>query len=318
MIHPTPPSSSAKRNRSRQLDVAIIIVSWNVRHYLADCLRSVMAELRYSKLRGKVWLVDNASTDGTIEFVETLFPNVNVIPNDENSGFGAGNNQGMRAAAEQEPRHYLLLNPDTLVRTGAIGKMVRHLDENPDVGMVGSRLVYGDGRLQHSAFAFPGLRQLLFEFWPLPARLYNTWVNGRYPARKFTLGYRPFEVDFALGAAMMVRREVAEETGGFDEAFHMYCEEIDWAWRIRNAGYSIYTVPSAEIVHYGGESTKQIPAASVVNLWKSRAQLYSKYYAPWKVQIAKHIVQSGLLRRSVLAETEALKDAYQEAADAWA
>ncbi len=317
MIHPTP-LPPARRTRTARLDVAIVIVSWNVRHYLADCLRSVMAELRYSKLRGEVWLVDNDSTDGTIEFIETLFPNVNVIANNENAGFGAANNQGMRAAMLKSPRHFLLLNPDTLVRSGAIGKMVRHLDENPQVGMVGSRLVYSDGRLQHSAFAFPGLRQLLFEFWPLPARLYNTWFNGRYRARKFTLGYRPFEVDFPLGAAMMVRRDVAEQTGGFDEAFHMYCEEIDWAWRIRNAGWEIMTVPSAEIVHYGGESTKQIAAASVIHLWQSRALLYRKYYAPWKVSIAKHIVQSGLLRRSVLAETEELKSAYQTAAEAWA
>ena len=300
------------------LDVAVIIVSWNVRHYLAECLKSVLADFRHSKLIGKVWLVDNASTDGSVDLVETLFQNVEVIANDENLGFGAANNQGMRAAAAETPRHYLLLNPDTLVRPGALAAMIGWIDRNPSIGMVGSRLVYGDGRLQHSAFHFPGLRQLLFEFLPFPLRFYNTGLNGRYPARWFNSNQRPFQVDHPLGAAMLVRRNVAEATGGFDEAFHMYCEEIDWAWRITLAGWEIYTVPSAEIVHFGGESTKQIAARSVVNLWQSRFQLYSKYYPPWKMSFAKLLVHNGLERRALRAPTPELKEAYQQAASFWA
>ena len=299
------------------LDVAIVIVSWNVRHYLAECLRSVLADLRYSRLRGKIWLVDNNSTDGTVEFVEDLFPTVTVIANDGNPGFGAANNQGIQLAADEQPRHFFLLNPDTLVRPGAIGKLVRWLDDNPDVGMAGPRLVYGDGRLQHSGFQLPGLKQLLFEFWPLPARLYNTRWNGRYPARWYNSSYKPFQIGHPLGAAMLVRGEIALATGGFDEAFHMYCEEIDWAWRIKNLGWKIMTVPSAEIVHYSGESTKQIAAQSVINLWQSRAMLYRKYYEPWKIRAAAGIVRNGLRRRAHRAQTPELQQAYEQAAEFW-
>ena len=105
------------------IDVAVIIVSWNVRNYLADCLRSVAADLRVSRLNGEVWVVDNASTDGTVALLADLFPQVHVIVNQENLGFGAANNQGMRAASARQPRYYFFLNPDTLVRPGAIGNL---------------------------------------------------------------------------------------------------------------------------------------------------------------------------------------------------
>lgn len=299
------------------LDVAVIIVSWNVRDYLADCLRSVYADLARARLRGEVWVVDNGSTDGTQAFVETIFPQAHLIANDVNAGFGAGNNQGMAAARRCEPRYYFLLNPDTLIRPGAIGQLVRWLDNNPQAGMAGARLVFGNGRFQHSAFAFPGLTQLLFEFLPVPGRFYDTSLNGRYPRRLYHMDHPPFPVDHPLGAAMMVRRDVAEATRGFDESFHMYCEEIDWCWRIREAGWGIFTVPSAEIVHFGGESTSQIPAQSIVNLWQSRARFYNKHHSPFKRRLARRIVRLGLSYKAVRARTPDMKLAYRQAAAEW-
>jgi GT2 family glycosyltransferase len=216
-----------------------------------------------------------------------------------------------------QPRYFFLLNPDTLVRQGGIVNLVRWMDANTQVGMTGARLTYANGRLQHSAFEFPGLRQLMVEFWPFMARLYESRFNGRYPIRRYQPGANPFRIDHPLGAAMMVRRDVADATNGFDEAFHMYCEEIDWAWRIQKAGWQIYTVPSAEIVHYGGESTRQIPAQSVVDLWHSRAQLYRKYTRPWKLRVARSIVRSGLSRRAARASSAELKDAYEQAVRPW-
>ena len=264
--------------QNRMLDLAIIIVSWNVRNYLANCLNTVYRELRHERLRGDVWVIDNGSTDGTLDLLADVFPQVQVIANQRNVGFGAANNQGMRAAAAFDPRYHLLLNADTVLPPGAMRRMVDFLDERPDVGMVGPRLVYGDGRFQHSAFAFPGVVQLAFDLFALPPRLYDSRWNGRYPRRFYNPDHKPFAVDFPLGATMMVRRDVAEVTGGFDESFHMYCEEVDWCWRIRKAGWSIYTVPAAEIIHYGGESTRQVPARSVLDLWRSRAQLYAKHH----------------------------------------
>ncbi len=299
------------------LDIAIIIVSWNVRDYLADCLRSVYTDLRQSGLRASTWVVDNNSTDGTAELVADLFPHVHLIQNDHNPGFGAANNQGMRAAASHEPRYYFLLNPDTFVRPGALRALVNFMDSTPQAGMAGARLVYGDGRFQHSAFAFPGLSQLLFDLFPLPNRLYESKANGRYPRRLYHAQGQPFPVDHPLGATMLVRRDVAEATGGFDEAFFMYCEELDWCWRIHQAGWQIYTVPSAEIVHYGGESTKQAAARSVINLWESRARFYRRHYGRWRNTLARHIVKMGMKRKLAQTSEPTLQQAYQEVVSLW-
>ena len=302
------------------LDVAVIIVSWNVRDYLADCMRSIYNDLDRCGLQGEIWVVDNNSTDGIQYLLEDLFPTARLIVNQHNSGYGAANNQGMWAAASANgdgPRYFLLLNPDTIVRPYAIGHLVECLDTMPEAGLAGARLVYGDGRFQSSAFHFPGLAQLAFDLWPLPSRLYESRFNGRYPRRSYRANKDPFQVEHTLGAAMLVRRNVAEATNGFDETFHMYCEEIDWCWRIRRAGWSIYTVPQAEIVHYGGESTKQVPARSIINLWESRARLYKRHHGRFKFAIARRLVNKGMARKAKKSGTADIKRAYLEAAQIW-
>lgn len=299
------------------IDVAVIIVSWNVRDYLADCLRSVYAEFHRHGLRGGIWVVDNQSTDGSPDLVQDLFPRVHLIPNENNPGFGAANNQGMQAAAASNPRYYFLLNPDTYVRPNGINQLVQFLDTHPAAGMATGRLVYGDGRFQHSAFAFPGISQLLFDLFPLPQRLYETRANGRYPRRLYHPKNQPFQVDHPLGACMMVRRDVAEATNGFDESFFMYCEELDWAWRIRAAGWQIYTVPAAEIVHYGGESTKQVKARSVIDLWESRAKFYRRHYGWVRNTIARRLVQIGMERKLAHTQEPSLQQAYRTVVSLW-
>lgn len=299
------------------LDIAVIIVSWNVRNYLSDCLRSLAAEFHTSRLRGEIWVVDNASTDGTVELLADLFPQVHVIANGHNVGFAAANNQGMRVAADHHPRYYFFLNPDTLVRPGALGKLVKTLDDRPRAGMAGARLIYGDGRLQHSGFSFPGLGQLIFDLYPMPARLYESRFNGRYPRRYYRTNHSPFTIDHPLGATMLVRSDVAESTQGFDESFHMYCEEIDWSWRVRESGWEIYAVPAAEIVHFGGESTRQIPAQSVVNLWTSRALLYRKHHGHLKQRVARWLVCANMRKRAQQTRDPELKAAYEQIVAAW-
>ena len=299
------------------IDIAVIIVSWNVRDYLSNCLRSVSADLQTSRLKGSIYVVDNASTDGTVALVQDLFPQVNVIANEANRGFGAANNQGMQAASACEPRYYLFLNPDTYVRPGALGRLVKAMDERPKAGMAGARLVYSDGRLQHSAFAFPGLGQLIFDLYRMPSRLYESRLNGRYPRRYYKPDRRPFQIDFPLGASMLVRADVAERTTGFDESFHLYCEEIDWSWRVRESGWEVYSVPSAEIVHYGGESTRQIPAQSMLDLWKSRAMLYRKHHGRLRMALASWMVRSQMARRAARASDPAMKAAYNEIVSIW-
>ncbi len=299
------------------LDVAIIVVSWNVRDYLAKCLASAYEELRRSNLAGKIWVVDNGSTDGTLDLLEDLFPSTTVLANGQNVGFGAANNQGMRATLEDQPRYFLLLNPDTIVRPGAIAALVDWLDSTPKAGMAGGRLVYGDGRFQHSAFGFPGIVQAAFDLWPMPSRLYDSRLNGRYARHLYQPAGAPFRVDTILGAAMLVRRDVAEATRGFDEDFHMYCEEIDWCRRVRNAGWEIFVVPAAEIVHYAGSSTSQVPARSLVELWESRRRLYQRHHGSLRMGLSRRLVNAGLRRKAQQSGDPAIQQAYLAAADIW-
>ncbi len=298
-------------------DVAVVIVSWNVCDYVCDCLTAVFAEAARSDLQVGVWVVDNQSQDNTVTMVTEQFPQVHLIANEHNPGFGAANNQGMQAAKAYQPRYYFLLNPDTVMQPGSLSALVDCMDKRPFAGMAGARLVYGDGRFQHSAFAFPGIAQMLFELFPLPARLYESAWNGRYPRSQFAPDQEPFPVDHPLGAGMMVRAAVAEQTNGFDEQFHMYCEEIDWAWRIREAGWQIFVVPAAEIIHFGGESTGQIPTQSLINLWTSRARLYRIHHANWRFKLAQLLVAGGMRRKAAQESNPDLKNAYQTIIQIW-
>jgi hypothetical protein len=191
------------------------------------------------------------------------------------------------------------------------------LDERPDAGIAGARLIYGDGRFQHSAFYFPGISQLMFDLMPMPSRLYDSRLNGRYARRLYQPRRDPFKVDHPLGATLMVRADVAESTQGFDESFHMFCEEIDWSWRVRDAGWDIYTVPSAEVIHYGGESTRQVPADSVVNLWRSRAQLYHKHHGRLRNALAATLVKRAMTHKAARANDPELSQAYHQVATIW-
>lgn len=278
--------------------LAIVIVTWNVRDLVLDCLRSVYDDLAGGRLDGQVYVVDNASSDGTAEAIRGAFPQALLTEAGENLGFAGGNNLALRSMGfpdgESLPSFVLLLNPDTVVRPGALHALVDGM-EAAGAGLAGARLVYGDGSFQHSAFAFPGLAQLLIDLFPVPGRLHESRINGRYP-RSLYQGSQPFEVDHPLGATFMLRREVIVETGLFDEQFHLYCEEVDWAMRIRGAGWKAVCIPSAEIVHFGGQSTVQIRPQSVINLWAARLRLYRKHYPPTKRALAILIVRAGMNR----------------------
>ncbi len=278
--------------------LAIIIVTWNVRDLVRACLRSLQADLERSGLDAPIWVVDNGSADGTPEMVRREFPSVRLIALAENVGFAAGNNRALRAAMDAPgvPRYFWLLNPDTEVLPGATAALVRALEEHPSVGVVGPKLLYPDGTLQHSAFRFPGLVQLAFDLFPLPARLYETSLNGRYPRRLYE-GDRPFVVDHPLGAAMMVRTETVKQVGLMDEGYRLYCEEIDWCWRMRRAGWKALCVPQAQVIHHAGRSTGQVPIPSFVNLWTSRARFYARYPSRPVFYLARLLVRAGMGRR---------------------
>ncbi len=296
------------------LDLAVIIVTWNVRELALNAIRTLNTDLDQSGLNAEIWVVDNASSDGTAEAIRTKFPKVQLIASTENLGFAGGNNLALRTLGfcddptpnPSSPCAVFLLNPDTLTHPGAIRALYATLTDKPDAGVVGARLDYEDGSFQHSAFAFPGLAQIVIDLFPLPprlvGRLYDSRINGRYPRSWYDAG-KPFRVGHPLGATMLIRREAIEQTGLFDQQFFMYCEEIDWCMRIQAAGWRNYCQPAAHVTHLSGQSTSQIRAQSLVNLWRSRLRLYKKHYSPLKVWVARLLIRWGMRLQIRRAQT---------------
>jgi len=293
-------------------DCAICIVSYNTAQLSCDCLRSVYEVIAGDGIDAEVWVLDNASSDGSADRVAETFPQVALLRSAENLGFAGGNNRIIDQIREggHPPRHLLLLNSDTIVQQGALRSLVTFLDANPSAGVAGARLTYGDGSFQHAAFRFPTLAMTFFDFWPLHHRLSDSWLNGRYPRRTYERG-RAFAIDHPLGAAMAVRWEVVEQLGAFDTRYFMYCEEIDWCMRIREAGWTIYCVPAAHVVHLGGQSARQFRERMFVALWSSRYKLFGRHYGPCYRWAVRRIVRAGLRRegrRVVEQRSEGLLD----------
>ena len=282
------------------MDLGLVIVNWNVRDLLAACLDSVYLDLAQSssEVSAAVCVVDNGSHDGSAAMLRQQFPRTLLIEA-ENRGMGAGNNLGLEALrAQVDPFAFLILNPDTLVRPGALRHLVSFLRAHPRAGVAAPKLVNPDGTLQHTGFRFPGLTQAALDLFPLPGRLarfMNSPLNGRYPAAQYRGA--PFQVDHTLGAAFAVRATAAREVGLFDETFHMYCEEIDWHWRLARAGWERWVVPAAEVMHYGGQSTAQIKVDALRKLWTSRRRLYHRYHSPALNAVLSALVQTAMRRR---------------------
>lgn len=267
------------------MDLSVVVVSFNTRELLRQCLRSIYAQPPAGGL--EVWVVDNGSTDGSAAMVRAEFPAVHLVESPRNLGFAAANNLALPRCQGQ---YILLLNPDTALEEGALDALLSFMAAHPDAGAVGPRLVNPDGTPQPSGFRFPTLAMLFLDFFPLHPRLANSRLNGRYPHRQ-----SPFLIDHPLGACLLVRREVVQKVGLLDEGYFMYCEEVDWCMRIKRAGWKIYCVPQARVVHYGAQSTRQLPAAMFVALHRSRLRLLDKHYGPWRRRLGRAIVRLGLL-----------------------
>ena len=303
-------------------DVAAVIVTWNVRDLVIQAIQTLKDDLDASGLRYEIYVVDSASSDRSAQAIQAAFPDIQLIASDENLGFSRANNVALRemgfgsVAPARLPRAVYLINPDTITHAGATQTLYDALFARESVGLVGARLTYEDGAFQHSAFAFPGIKQLWVELFPIPGRFVESAFNGRY-SRALYDARAPFPVDFTLGATMMLKRDVILATGGFDdEAFFMYCEEIDWAWRIQRAGWAALCVPEAHVTHLADRSASQMRPLSVQRLWTSRLRLYKKYYPWWKNWIARQMVAIGMRRMISRArrnqESEELINAYRK------
>jgi N-acetylglucosaminyl-diphospho-decaprenol L-rhamnosyltransferase len=298
--------------------IGAIIVSYNT----CELLRACLASLRGCTLPLHVVVVDCASSDGSAAMVRAAFPDVCLLEPGRNLGFAGGNNLGLRRVLSAEfsvmssaaPNsklktqnskldYILLLNPDTVVHSGAIEALAAFLEAHPRVGAVGPRLLNPDGTLQPAAFRFPTLAMTALDLFPpgeaLPGRLYGSWWHGRYPQERE--GRAPFPIDHPLGACILARRAAVEQVGGLDEGFFMYAEEVDWCYRMRRAGWAIWQAPDACVTHVGGAATRQLPTRMFVALYKSRLRFFRKHYPPRLVGWHMRIVRLGMLRAALLA-----------------
>lgn len=267
--------------------ISIVIVSYNTRDLLRACLHSLPAAAQ--ALGYEVFVVDNASTDGTVEMLRREFPSVYLIANSTNVGFAAANNQGLEQA---RGKSLLLLNPDTEMQPGSLRTLQEWLDSHPEVGVVGPRLLNRDGSLQRSAFHFPVPRVLLLE--QLSAAVLLRKVPGLARSYLGVWGHdRPRRVEWLVGACLLLRREALATTGLLDPDFFMYGEEIDLQKRMSDRGWQTWLVPGARVIHYGGASSAQVGIWSGVQATRGMYQFYRKHYSP-QALIAAQAVFRGV------------------------
>lgn len=282
----SPPSTPPAEATTDVVDLSVVIVSYNVREFVEQALRSV--ERASEGLGVEVFLVDNDSADGTVEMVRERFPEVNVIANDENLGFAVANNQAIRQA---RGRHILILNPDTLVQEDTLREMVAFMDTHPDAGAVGCRILNPDGSFAlESRRAFPTPKVALYRLLGLSRLFPSSPRFGRYNMT-FLPRDEVCEVDALSGCCMMVRREAirgpedAKETtraaaGLLDERYFMYGEDLDWCFRIQQAGWRNYYTPGTQIVHYKGKSTRKGELRYVLLFYGAMLRFVEKHLAP--------------------------------------
>jgi len=256
------------------VDISIVVVSWNSRGYLPECLASVAPGARARSF--EIVVVDNASRDGSAALVRERFPQVRLIENSENRGFAAANNQALMLA---RGRYLMLLNPDTRVHEGALDLLVSFMDARPSAGACGPLLLNADGSVQHTARRFPtfafafGARTVL-------GRLGMFRGSGRSVKMRGAAFDDVTEVDQPSGAALFLRRGALERVGLLDERFFMFFEEVDLCRRNKEAGYEIYLVPRARVTHYGGRSRRQNRARVIRPAAESLIRYFRKHEGP--------------------------------------
>ena len=273
------------------LDVSIIIVSWNARQHLLNCLNSVVDTADgYSQ---EIIVVDNGSSDGSCEFVEKEFPHVRLMKNKDNLGFARANNIGIR---ESTGRYLCLVNSDVVVLDGCIEGLVKCMDSNPTVGIAGPRILNPDRSLQVTCRHFPSIWNNLCQ---------ATGLNKVFPKSAFfsepLMKYWDHDsvrsVDVMSGCFWMVRRQATDEVGLLDEDFFIYGEDIDWCKRFHKAGWDVMFYPEAEAIHFGGASSSNAPVKFYLEMQKADLQYWRKHHGKsgqltyWMIVLVRQLVR---------------------------
>jgi hypothetical protein len=259
-------------------DVSAIIVNWNTRDLLADCLNTLVQSAQGLDL--EILVVDNGSTDGSRAMLQTAFPRIRLLANPANVGFAKANNQGM--ALSRGP-FLLLLNTDAFVQPGALEALVSLAQARPRAGIVGAQLLNADGSFQASHTAFPSLwREFL-----ILSGLGRAFLGRWYPSHGPEEARGPQPVDYVEGACLLVRREAFDAAGGLDEDYFMYAEEVDWCYTMRAKGWQIWYQPAARVIHLGGGSSRRRSAQREADLYRSRILFFRKHHGRWAARLLK-------------------------------
>lgn len=284
------------------LDVSIIIVSFNTKALLHDCLESLMRSMKGNGVSYEIIVVDNVSTDGTREMIKKKFPNVKTILNTENAGFGKGNNQGIRIANGE---YILLLNTDTVILNNAVGKLLSFGKQHPNA-FIGPKLVNVDRSAQSSCGPF----------FNLPVVFAALFLKGDVLGLTRWSPARARRVDWVSGACMLAPKKLFMQDLLFDEKIFMYMEEIDLLMRARNKGYATYFYPRSIIVHLGAASSVDKLKGPVLNIYRGFLYLYKKHGNPYSLRVLRLMLKTKAIIAwtiGVVLGKALLKDTYEEA-----
>jgi len=272
-------------------DVSVIIVSYNTRELLRECIESILCE-QGDGLGVEVIVVDNASADGSAAMVAERFPQVRLIANPDNRGFGAACNQGLEVA---RGRYALILNADIRAQPGALQRLVEFMDAHPDAAICGGQLRYPDGRIQPSCARNLTLWWVFCEQSMLAKLFPRTRLFGGYWRTHWDFS-ATIETEQVMGACMMLRRPFPR----FDEDYFLYCEDTDLCYRVRQAGGKIYYVHDAVFVHHLGASGEPQRAQMVIYYNRGKERYFRKFHSAWQARVCRWLNKGGALLRMLL------------------
>jgi GT2 family glycosyltransferase len=288
------------------VDISVVIVAWNAKHYLELCLESLADAPPRRNM--EVLVVDNASADGSIEMIETKFPWVKLIKNSENLGFSRGNNVGIRQC---QGRYIALVNPDVIVFPGCLDELADFLDQNTKVANVGPRVFNPDMTRQSTCRQFP----TLWNNFCSATRLESIFKGSRFFAGEhmfYFLHDRTLAVDVIVGCFSMIRREAFDEVGLLDEDLFMYGDDVDWCRRARNAGWQVVFYPNARAIHDRGKTTAPFPVRFAVAQQRSVLHYWTKHHTFFGVLGIRSIILFHHLLRYVIAAISSLTHSQQK------
>ena len=278
------------------MKLSVVIVNYNVEHFLEQCLLSVRKAMQ--AVDGEVFVVDNNSIDGSVKMVKDKFPEVKLLANNKNLGFSKANNQAIKLASGE---YVLLLNPDTVVEDDTFSKVIEFMDSHPDAGGLGVKMVDGSGKfLPESKRGLPTPEAAFYKMFGI-SKIFPR--SKRFS--KYHLGYlspdEVHEVDILAGAFMLMRKSVLDKTGLLDESFFMYGEDIDLSYRIVKAGYKNYYFPETRIIHYKGESTKKSSVNYVIVFYKAMVIFARKHFTQKNARLLTNLINIAIYFRALVA-----------------